>query len=293
MQRINLNKLYYFFVVATEGSIKKASEKLHLTQPTISGQIKQLEEEMGVTVFKRSHRKIELNVKGRQLFKRCEKLFAMADEIQNSLQGLGRPERMSINIGAVQSMSNSFIFNFSMNLWKNEMIKISISQGRQDELFKQLDLGKIDILLTDAPPAGSKRYKVTTLGGDKLLAVSHPKFEKSGRFPDCLNDQPYVGFSNAGRLQQEINFFFDSENIHPELIGEVDDITLIRVIAQSTKCFTVIPYNAAKEALKSGELIKLGEIPDATSMLYAVVPKYSPKEKVIRQVIKDFFIRKR
>ncbi len=293
MERLNLNKLYYFFVVATEGSVKAASEKLHLTQPTISGQIRQLEEDMGFRVFKRSHRKIELNDRGRILYKKSEKLFALADDIQTSVkQDIGRPERLNLRIGAVQAMSNSFIYDFSLRLWKNDLISLTVRQGSMKGLMRALNKDMLDILLTDAPPPSSKRYRVTNLGSDSLVAVAGKGFDISGKFPEGLNGKPYVAFSNDGHIQNEIDFYFESNGVHPDRIGEVDDVTLMRVITQNSKSFSIMPQRAVKEALKLGELKKLSNVPELKFTKYAITSNYGPKQKIIRQLIKDFFIRK-
>jgi LysR family transcriptional activator of nhaA len=157
--RINLNKLYYFYVVATEGSVKVASQLLNLTQPTISGQIRQLEEEIGFDLFVRKHRKLEISQRGRRVLKIAEEIFKLANDLSDKTLLSGSQERLAVNIGAVQSLSNTFINNFSTKIWRDETIQVNITQGRLDALRKMLDTNKIDILLADSPVALSKNIK--------------------------------------------------------------------------------------------------------------------------------------
>lgn len=293
MNKINLNKLYYFYIVAKEGSVKSASEKLHLTQPTISSQIKELEEDLGFDVFIRKHRKLDLNRNGRFVLKKAEKLFAIADELENALPIRGKAERVKINIGAIQSLSNSFIYNFSMKLWQDDSVYIRITQGSQEELMKKMDRGEIDLILSDGNYGKSKKLKSILLGQDKIVAVGPKDLEFNKRkFPKNLEDYHYISFSNQGRLQEDVEYFFDRENIHPEKIGEVDDITLMKVITKHTQSFSILPHRAVKNQLQRGDLKLLGELKELKTGLWAIFPSLSANKLVIRKVLNDYFHRK-
>tara|TARA_Y100000590_G_C15728779_1_gene1016242 strand:- start:699 stop:1583 length:885 start_codon:yes stop_codon:yes gene_type:complete len=294
MNRINFNKLYYFYVVAKEGSVKSASKKLHLTQPTISAQIKQLEEELGFDVFIRKHRKLELNRNGRFVLKRAEKLFNLADELVGSLPLRGKAERTKIRIGAIQSLSNSFIYDFSLRLWSDESIMISISQGSISDLIKKMDKNELDLILSDGPYSKSKKYKSISLGTDKIVAVGAKKNNvKNKKFPEFLSELPYLAFSNQGRLQEDVDYFFKRENIQPDKIGEVDDVTLMRIITENSDCFSVLPYRAVKESIANQSLKVLGEIKEVHSGLWALIPSLAENRVLIRKLIKDYFMRKK
>lgn len=293
MNRINLNKLYYFYVVAKEGSVKSASEKLHLTQPTISAQIKQLEEELGFEVFVRKHRKLELNRNGKYVLKKAEKLFLLADELVGSLPLRGSAERTKIRIGAIQSLSNSFIYDFSLKLWSDESIFISVTQGSLTDLTKKMDKGEIDLILSDGPYSKSKKFKSISLGQDKIVAVASAQFNFDKKsFPQSLDNLPYLAFSNQGRLQEDISYFFEREDIHPDKIGEVDDVTLMKVITENSNCFSILPLRAVKEAVKDKQLKVLGEIKEIQTGLSAIFPNLSANRVIIKRILKDYFMRK-
>lgn len=294
MNRINFNKLYYFYVVAKEGSVKSASQKLHLTQPTVSAQIRQLEEELGFDVFIRKHRKLELNRNGKYVLKKAEKLFSIADELIDSLPKRGKAERINIRIGAIQSLSNSFIYDFSLKLWDDESIMISISQGSMADLMQKMAKNEIDIVLADGPYSKSKKFTSTPLGKDKIVAVGPMHFEiDKKKFPYSLTDKPYLAFSSQGRLQEDLDYFFTREDIQPDKIGEVDDVTLMRVITESTSCFSILPFRAVKEVIKDGKLKLLGEIKEVQSGLWAISPSLAANRAFIKRVLKDYFMRKK
>lgn len=292
MERLNFNQLYYFYTVAREGSIKAASKKLHLTQPTISTQIKQLEDEVGFKVFDRKHRKLELNERGKFLLKRAEKLFMMADEIVSSLPKKGKASRTRISIGALSSLSNSFIYDFSLKLWKNKSISVSISQGSQSELIDKLNKDEIQMILSDSSYRQSQRHKATNLGHDRIVVVGAPEMKSLKKnFPKSLNDQPYLSFSRQGRLQEDINYFFERNGIQPEVIGEVEDVTLMRVITEDGSAFSIMPYRAAKESIKQGNLVVIGDLDQVKSNLWLVTSVSGSHRVLIKKIINDYFLR--
>ncbi len=288
--RINLNKLYYFYVVAQEGSVKVASQLLHLTQPTISGQIRQLEEDLGIELFKRKHRKLELTAQGREVLKTAQEIFKLADDLMDHTQLKKKSERLAIRIGAIQSLSNSFINDFSTKIWRDETIQVHITQGRLQDLQRNLDSGDIDILLTDNPLSVSKKYQSIPLGHDPLVAVCSPKFKLNKQpFPQSVEGLPYLAFSNEGLVQQEIDYFFERNSVSVDLIGRVDDVTLMRVITETSSCFSILPRRTIQEAVKSKRLKVINEIKGIELNLWAVVPRVSAQRLIIRKIIKQYF----
>ncbi len=289
MNQLNFNKLYYFYVVAKEGSIKAASKKLHVTQPTISTQLKDFEDSIGYQLFERKHRKLELNARGQTLLKKAENLFRMSENILDSLSTENAP-REHINIGALQSLSNSFISDFSLGMWRDTSILTRVSQGHLKDLVDSMNEGNLDILLSDGPFKQSSRYHSLLLNSDKIIAVAHPKLQNLKRnFPKSLSGMPYVAYSNDGYIQSEIDHFFIRNNIRPDRIGEVDDVTLMRVITMQTKCFSIMSAQSAKESIKQKEVVKIGEFKGIKSSIWAMTPTISSNRKLINKVLKAYF----
>jgi LysR family transcriptional activator of nhaA len=288
-QRINLNKLYYFYVVAKEGSIKRASERLHLTQPTISGQIRQLEEELGFDVFNRKHRKLEVNPKGQRVLDQAEEIFKLADQLKDQALSAGRNQRESVKIGAMQSLSSSFINDFSSRIWRDKSIRFEIEQAPRGILVERLNQSKIDLLLSDGPLFTSKKFRQVPLAHDKVVAVDHPKLSLSKeKFPENLNEAPFVAFSNKSQLVAEIDYFFERSGVNPEIAAKVDDISLMRTICENSKFFSILPYRSVRQSLRDKKLVKLGTLTGVESTLWATIPRVSQRQPLINRLLKDY-----
>lgn len=292
MLSINFNKLYYFYVVAKEGSVKAASQKIHLTQPTISTQIRQLEDSLNVQLFIRKHRKLELTQEGKKLLKKSEKLFSMAEDIVQTLPKTPQTERTPLRIGAIQSLANSFIYDFSLKLWELSHLKTTITQGSFEVLLDQMNAGELDMVLSDNSILQGSRYTTIHLNQDKMFAVASPKNKpKSFKFPDDLTKMSYLAFSNQGRLQNDIDYFFELSNLNPERIGEVDDVTLMRIITENSPCFSIMPSRAVRESIRLKKLVKLGELSQVQVDLWAIVPSLASNKNTIKRLLNDYFKR--
>ncbi len=293
MQGVDFHKLYYFYIVAKTGSIKSASKSLNVTAPTISVQIQQLEDQLGVTLFERKHRKLILTEPGNFLLAKSERLFRQADEMIEEIPGAKIVRRKNIRIGALQSLANSFICDFSINLWRDKSIEVDVVQGDFKNLMDRLDSGEIDILLTDSSVQKSRKYRCAGLGLDQLVAVGARGLEKLRKtFPNSLDGVPYLAYSHKSRIQEEIDYFFERNNVAPERIGHVDDVTLMRVVTTRTKCISILPFRAVKEALKSGEVIKIGELSGVKHGIWAITSTTSKNQKLIKKIINEYFLKK-
>ncbi len=294
MFQMNLNKLYYFYIVAKEGSIKAASKKLNLTSPTISSQIKEFEDEIELQLFHREHRKLTLTKKGLFLLEKAEEIFKLTNELSSDILREHTATRTLIKIGALNNLSSLLIYDFSLKLWKDESIRVSVQQGSQRHLLDLLHSNDLDMVLTDTPVQRNSSYKSMLLNSDRIVAVADPDFSKLRRkFPDSLNQVPYLAFSNQSRIQEDINNFLSMKKLQPQKIGEVDDISLMRVITENTACFSILPYRSVKQSIQLGKLSVVGELEEVKTQLWVITSKVSNKKKLIEKIIQDYFQRKK
>jgi LysR family transcriptional activator of nhaA len=99
MAQLNLKHLRYFWTVASHGSIARASEVLHLTPQTISGQLRELEEQIGAKLFSKSGRNLVLTDTGRVTFSYAEEIFRISDELQDTLAGRTPGGGLTLHVG--------------------------------------------------------------------------------------------------------------------------------------------------------------------------------------------------
>src|SRR5947207_1031189 len=100
MEWLNYHHLLYFWTVAREGTVAKACVKLHLAQPTISGQLRQLERDLGTKLFERVGRHLILTETGQEVYRLADEIFTLGRELQDVVKGhsAGRPARLLVGV---------------------------------------------------------------------------------------------------------------------------------------------------------------------------------------------------
>ena len=145
---INYHHLLYLKTIAEEGSVSKAAEKLKLGQPTLSAQLKQFEEALGVKLFERQHKKLILTEQGKVALDYARSIFKMGSEMYEVLHDRLVPQKPSLSIGALDSIAKQIVLQLVKKAHEIGPCLVTISEGKSDELIRELTSHKIDLLLT-------------------------------------------------------------------------------------------------------------------------------------------------
>ncbi len=274
MNRINFNHLYYFYIVAKEGSIKSASEKLHISQPTISDQLKLIEEYFECLLFERKNRSLFLTTEGELALKYAEKIFDLGNEVTSRLRHRIELPKKSLDIGITQNMSHYFLYETILPLFEQEEVSISIVEDQRHLLLASLEKGKIDLIFTDSKDGVSSSVNSYRLGVNKTFAIAHKKYRKYKKnFPEKLTEVPYFNYTKDSFLKHEIDLFFSKNNISPRVIGEGDDVGLFQTITENGLAFTVVPEVSMSRICRNKDVIVLGELEELQTSIWGLIRK--------------------
>jgi LysR family transcriptional activator of nhaA len=254
MEWLNYHHLRYFWTVAKEGSSKKAAEKLHVSQPSISAQLSELEEVLGEKLFRRSGRTKVLTDAGQVAYRYADEIFTLGRELVNAVKQ--RPTAQALRLYA--GVADSF-----PKLVTNEILKPVFSlpqpvhvicrEGKLDDLLSQLAAHRLDIVLADEPASSST--KVRTF--NHLLGESSTSFCASGKlaaalqrgFPNSLHEAPALLPSDNTALRRVVEAWFREIGVQPHVVAEFEDLALMKVMAAEGRGFIVLPSVAADEAV--------------------------------------------
>lgn len=272
MDRLNFNHLYYFYVVANLGSIKEASERLHVSQPTISDQIKLLEEFLNCKLFERKNRSLILNERGEIAHKYAQKIFSLGSDLTAELRNNLSIHKKSIDIGVTYYMSQYFLYGKLLPLFEKSELSVNIHEGERHYLLADLEEGKLDIVFTDSKDSISSTMNSYRVGVNKTYAVAHKSFQKHVKgFPESLNEIPFFNYTNEAYLKYEIELFFSKHGITPKVIGAADDVDLLQMITEQKLAFTIVPEVAMKRFCTNKNIIVLGELEELQTSVWGVV----------------------
>jgi LysR family transcriptional activator of nhaA len=233
MEWLNYHHLLYFWVVAREGSIAKACKKLHLSQPTISGQMRSLEKSLKGALFKRSGRNLILTEIGQTVYRYADEIFTLGRELQETLKNrpTGRPVRMLV--GVTDAIAKLVVHRLLEPVFKlPDDIHVLCRDGEPDQLLAQLALHEIDIVLSDLPANPNLKIRAFNhlLGECGITFFGTPDLAKKYQpgFPESLNGAPFLAPTEDTSLRRTLDEWFDSTGIRPQIRCEFSDSALLK-----------------------------------------------------------------
>tara|TARA_B100001248_G_scaffold262722_1_gene261568 strand:- start:9376 stop:10245 length:870 start_codon:yes stop_codon:yes gene_type:complete len=276
MDRINFNHLFYFYMVAKEGSIKSAAEKLHVSQPTISDQIRLLEDFLKSPLFERKARSLLLTREGKIAMDYAEDIFSLSNEMTSRLRNKIDLPKSSIDIGTAPYITQFFLGDLLSPIFQQDQIAIHLHESEQHILMSELETNELDIMISDKKEGITKSMQAFRISTCSSFIVTHKQNKKLAQnIPKSLNALSFINYSTPSTLKEEIAFYFSKHGLAPKLLGEFDSIDLFAHLCLKKRAFVIAP-SPAKDALlkKSKDLICLGELEEIQSTLWLIMKKH-------------------
>jgi len=275
MINLNYHHLYYFYVVAHEGSVISASEKLNIAQPTISAQLKSLEESLGVALFIRSGRGLTLTEVGITALKYADDIFASGKEMMQTIVSHGPGSIIHVRVGVVDVVSKTLVSQALLPVFKKSPeMKVICTDGKQIDLIAKMAKHELDIILSDEPiPRNSRVKAFSHLLGQSSISFLVPEYvetEKLAPFPKCLEMHPILLPSFDTALRRTLEDWFQNQNLEINPIGELEDSVLIKEASCAIGSIFATPSIVANSVCKRYNCKIIGEASDAKYPLYAL-----------------------
>ena len=276
MEWLNYHHLLYFWVVAKEGSIVRASEELRLAHPTISGQIHRLEEVLGVKLFARKGRNLVLTETGRVALRYADEIFSLGREFLDTVKGRASEQQMRLVVGVSDVLAKSIVHRILEPVFRlKEQVRVICRENRSTEAFMgDLAVHAVDVILSDAPagPGTPVRAFSHPLGECGLAFFAAPKLAKSCRrgFPGSMDGVPFLLPGSDSTLRRALNEWFDSLNIRPKVNAELDDAALVKILGEAGLGVFAAPDVVEKEIRQRYRVQLVGRAKEIRQRFYAI-----------------------
>ena len=272
---INYKHLHYFWVVAKEGGIARASERLHLTPQTISGQLSLLEENLGEVLFNRVGRNLELTETGRLTLSYADEIFSLGGELEEMLHNLPEDRPLVFKVGVTDVVPKSIAYRLlAPSLQLPEAVRIICKEGDIDSLLTELAVHKVDMVIADGPIPSNVNVRGFNhpLGESGISFFAVPKLAKTlGKdFPQSLNGAPMLMPGEMTMVQSRLLKWFDGLHIYPRIIGEFDDSALMKAFGQAGAGVFIAPTAIAAEVEKQYGVINIGQTDEVIEQFFAI-----------------------
>ena len=272
---INYKHLRYFWMVAKEGGIVRASERLHLTPQTISGQISLLEDSLGGKLFSKAGRNLELTEFGKMVLEYANEIFLLGGELEDAVRNMPESRLQTLRIGVVDVVPKLIAYRvLSPALLYEDPVKIVCRESDLQSLMAELALHRLDLVIADEPvPPGLNIRAYNHVLGDCgisfLAEVGMARFLRSG-FPRSLDGAPLLFPSEINRVHGRLLQWFEALHIHPRIVGEFDDSALMKAFGQAGSGVFVAPTAIAEEVARQYNAAVIGATEDVREQFYAI-----------------------
>lgn len=275
MEWINYHHLFYFWTVVRAGSIGRASEQLRLAPPTISTQLRSLEENLGEKLLTRSARGVQPTEIGQIVYRYADDIFSLGREMLDTVKGrpTGHPLQVVIGIADVvpKEISHALI---APALQLGEPVQITCREDNQEHLLAELAIQELDVVLSDTPigpPAKVRAYN-HLLGecGMTFLATRELSKKHRGRFPRVLHNAPLLLPADNTNVRRALDQWFESQQIRPFVVGQFEDFALLRRFGETGAGMFAIPSVLEKQFHQQGNLRIVGRADAVRNRFYAI-----------------------
>lgn len=272
---INYKHLHYFWVVAKEGGVGKAAERLHLTPQTISGQLGILEDQLGKALFRRVGRGLELTAAGRLVKSYADEIFSLGGELQEAVNNLPLQRLQVFKVGVADVVPKSIAYALLAPAMDTpDAIRIVCSEGGLTSLLADLAVHQVDLVIADSPiPSGVSVRGFSHFLGDSgitFLATKEIAQRLNGSFPDCLDGVEMLLPGEASTTRSQLMLWLENQRIHPKIVGEFDDSALMKAFGRAGVGVFVSPTAIAEEVQQQYEVVAIGQTDEVKESFYAI-----------------------
>ena len=289
MSSLNYRHLHYFWVVAKEGGIARAAERLGMAVQTVSAQVRDLERSLGHQLLKPQGRGVALTDAGRVAFERAEEIFQIGQAITREVRQAASSETVRLTVGMSDGLSKLAAHALLDPVLATPGLKLVCHEGDFDELMAELALHQLDIVLAGEPAPHNPNLKVSS-----RLLVSSPVAwcgpsslvtkANMADFPACLNHLPVLLPTGQSPLRNALDAWFEDQDLTPRVVGEFEDSALLSVFA--ARGMGVFPVSTlGMEDLQVVRGLRILAQTEVAEDVHAIVTRRSQHHPLVKQIL--------
>lgn len=295
LQQLNFLHLFYFWNVAREGSIARACKRLHVTQPTISAQIRRLEHALGHELFARTGRSLVLTDAGTTVFEYAEDIFSVGREMLAVLRGVPSQRTTRLMVGVPKVMPKLITYRLlEPVLHLPQHVQIVCRESEPELLLRDLSRHRFDVILSDTVLQPDERVRMYHhhLGSSRIAICGKAALAEIYRrgFPESLARAPFLLPSPGNEMRRALDRWFESHACKPPVIGEFDDSALLKEFGHAGAGLFPVPAAVLPEVIEQYSVEQVGLVPEVRLNFYAISTERKlthPAVKAISQKAKE------
>ncbi|MFK7990779.1 MAG: transcriptional activator NhaR [Sandaracinaceae bacterium] len=289
MEWLNYHHLHYFWMVAKEGSVTAAAAALRLSQPTISGQVKMLEEALGEKLFRRVGRHLELTEMGKVAYRYADEIFTLGREMQDLFAGrkVHHPEKLTVG---VSDLLPKLVLHRLLEpaLAQDSPVRVVCREDKTDRLLAELSIHDLDLVLAETPIAGQASVRAFNhlLGesGVSFFATESLAETLSGEFPQSLEEAPLLVPTENTLLRRSLEHWFTDMGVRPRIVAEFEDSALLKAFGSEGAGVFPGPSAIEEEICDVYRVQVVGRTDQVVERFYAITVERRIKHPAVKLI---------
>lgn len=270
---LNYHHLRYFWIVAHEGNLTRAAKKISIAQSALSMQISALETYLGQDLFERSGRKLILTEAGQIALDFADSIFSKGNELLGTLSELEDPQSNVLRVGAIATLSRNFQIQFLTPLLRMKGVSVMMRSGTLDGLLQSLEAYQLDVILSTIVPLRDEStrwvaHAIDTQPVSLIGQAGKPSVERS--VAELLEDEALVVPATQSSIRTGFDALISRLGIQPNIVAEVDDMAMLRLVARDHTGLSVVPPIVVKDELDMGVLVEVAALPGLEETFFAI-----------------------
>ncbi|NVD70214.1 transcriptional activator NhaR [Duganella sp. BJB1802] len=271
---LNFRHLYFFWMVAKEGGVTRAAERLGLAVQTISMQLASLEQSIGKQLLEPQGRRLVPTEAGKLALSYCDQIFLLGDQLQDALDE-AEADKMRLTVGISDSLPKLIAYRLLQATQQLEQrVRLVCMENEFESLLADLALGKLDVVLTDrAVRAGGSLKVFSHLLGEsdmKLYGVHKLARKYRRNFPASLHGAPLLLPTRNNALRGRIDAWFVQHQVRPDIVGEFEDNAMLNTFGRNGLGLFFAPSALAHDIEEQFGAVLVGDAPELREQFYAI-----------------------
>ncbi|AMO22380.1 LysR family transcriptional regulator [Ramlibacter solisilvae] len=286
---LNFRHLYYFWVVAKEGGIARAAERLGMAVQTVSAQVRALEQSLGHALFKPAGRALALTEAGEAAMGYADQIFQLGEELPAAVRDAATGQGLRLRVGISDGLPKLVVRHLLQPALEGGTTRLLCHEDEFDRLLADLALHRLDAVLSDrtAPSNPNLRLYSHKLGDAPLswFAPAALAGRKARRFPECLAGMPLLLPTSHAAVRPRIDQWLEREGLHPRVAGEFEDSALLAAFGRSGMGAFPASRWSREELQSDPAVVLLGETPDLVETFYLVSAERRIQHPLVQRLL--------
>lgn len=291
MHHLNYHHLYYFYLIAREGSIASAAKILHVTPQTVSGQLSTFESTLGYPLFDRINKRLYLNSKGKLAYQHASDIFQKGTQLSELLQADNETIEQTFIVGMTDAIPKVLAYDFMHNTMKHSPnVRFIFREGPFDSLISDLAINLIDLIIADRGIAPGTQINANSyfLGESHLsFFIKQVEHNKHETFPEVLNGKNLLLPGVKSGITLGLTSWLEANQVFPKIVAEFDDSALLKLFGSEGFGVFCAPTAIANHVADHYKVMCIGEATDITERFYAITAKSRAQHTLVNNIVAE------